>query len=173
MSPSHDSKFTASHELQQVFVTHIQATLAVCSRRVADRMHFEQVRSRLERNQDLSNELPQLKNLTKRTAIATINGLIKRCNDDLKKYWLLPASDQIKSTAKAEFHDHQPLPHFKVTYFFRTELGSVKFDISTKGNYFLINTKTISVKQANVGRALQEVEQQIMLLQIQNAWRLG
>jgi hypothetical protein len=122
---------------------------------------FKQVQTRIEAGEDLSKELPQLKKLTPKAALATIKGLIKDCEEEMTDYWLLPNSPKIKTTVKATNHKHLLIPNIEAYYVFVTKLGKVNIGVNANGNYIFVSANTEDVKKANTELALNEVAKQL------------
>lgn len=131
--------------------------------RASDLTHFKQVMCRIESNEDLSKELPQLKKLNKKTAIGSLKTLIKRCDTDLPKYWNLAKAAKSKVTVAHECFPGELAPRFMVAYEFKTALGTVIINVKTQGNYILVSADTKDVKKGHTEVALMDVEKQLSL----------
>jgi len=82
--------------IQTFFERKANAALKQSLERACDLSHFKQVKTRLEAGEDLTKELPQLKKLAKKDALAVVKTLIKRCDTDLNDYWTLSKAAKAK-----------------------------------------------------------------------------
>lgn len=150
------------------FENRAKSVLSECNARANDLHHFKQVLYRINQGEDLSGELPQLKNLDKKTAIAAVKTLIKRCEVDMAAYWLLPNSPKIKVEVK---HSHPPtdlVPRFAANYIFTTPVGKVGIRVTTQGNYISVQPDTKDISKPKLDEAIRSIERQITLLNISN-----
>lgn len=131
--------------------------------RAADLSYFKQVKRRIEEGEDFSRELPQLKKMDKKTAVACIKTLMKRCDADFTSYWAMPQSAKVKTKLEHQSYKGELVPRFRATYTFKTAQGAINFLVLTQGRYIFVSANTEGVKKANIELALREVEQQITL----------
>ena len=131
--------------------------------RACDLSHFKQVKTRLEAGEDLSKELPQLKKLSKKDALAAMQTLIKRCDADLNDYWTLPKAAKAKVSVTHKTHKGELVPRFAVTYQFATALGLIEIKVTAQGPYVFVSPSAKDVKKANIELALRNVEKQLSL----------
>ena len=131
--------------------------------RASDLSYFKQVKRRIEADEDLSKELPQLKKLAKKDAVGSLNTLIKRCDTDLANYWNLAKAAKSKVTVKHEKFVTELVPRFKAAYEFKTAFGEVTVSVKTQGNYILVSADTKDVKKGHTEVALMDVEKQLSL----------
>ena len=136
--------------------------------RASDLSYFKQVKRRIESGEDLSNELPQLKKLTKKDTVGSLKTLIKRCDTDLDTYWNLAKAAKSKVTVKHESYKGELAPRFRVAYEFKTALGVVIINVKTQGNYILVSADTKDVKKGHTEVALMDVEKQLSLAGLLN-----
>ena len=120
------------------------ATTAInrCHDRVADLKFFESVKARLAAGEDLSGELPQLKNVKSSDAIFVVEKLIKRCYDDMTGYWDIPSSGGIDCKVTYEITDNEIIPRFSAAYRIKTDVGAVTFTLTSKGNHVDLDVDT-------------------------------
>lgn len=136
--------------------------------RASDLSYFKQVKNRIEADEDLSKELPQLKKLAKKDAVGSLNTLIKRCDTDLDAYWHLAKAAKSKVTVKHESYKGELAPQFRVAYEFKTALGAVIINVKTQGNYILVSADTKDVKKGHTEVALMDIEKQLSLAGLVN-----
>ena len=132
--------------------------------RASDLTLFKQVKQRIDLGEDLSKELPQLKKLAKKDALAVVKQLIKRCDTDLNTYWTLPDAAKVKTVVKHELFKGELIARFKAEYTFKTKLGAVVIQVHTQGQYVFVGIDTQGVKKANTELALRDVEKQLTLI---------
>jgi hypothetical protein len=149
--------------IQTFFERKANAALTQSLERACDLSHFKQVKSRLEASEDLSKELPQLKKLAKKDALAAVKTLIKRCDSDLAGYWNLPKAAKAKVTVSHKSFKGELVPRFIATYQFATKLGKVEIKIITQGRYVFVSPNSEDVKKANAELAFRDVEKQLSL----------
>lgn len=148
------------------FENRAKAVLSECHARANDLHHFKQVLYRINQGEDLSSELPQLKKLDKKTAIAAVKTLIKRCEVDMAAYWLLPNSPKIKVEVKHSYPSTELVPRFTANYTFTTPVGKVGIRVATQGNYISVQPDTKDIAKARLDEAIRSIERQITLLQV-------
>lgn len=154
--------------IQQFFELKANGALKQSLERACDLSHFKQVRTRLEAGEDLSKELPQLKKLQKKDALAAIKTLIKRCDTDLNEYWTLPKAAKAKLSVTHKSYKGELVPRFTANYQFNTQLGLVEIKITTQGRYVFVSPSTKDVKKANIELALRDIEKQLSLSGLTN-----
>ena len=149
--------------IQTFFERKANAALKQSLERACDLSHFKQVKTRLEGGEDLTKELPQLKKLTKKDALAAVKTLIKRCDTDLNDYWTLPKAAKAKLLVTHKSYKGELVPRFTANYQFATTLGLVEIKVSTQGRYVFVSPSAKDVKKANIELALRDVEKQLSL----------
>ena len=137
-----------------------------CHDRVADLKFFEAVKARLAAGEDLSGELPQLKNVKSSDAIFVVEKLIKRCYDDMTGYWDIPSSGGIECKVSYEVNPSELIPRFAAEYIIGTEVGAVTFTLTSKGNHVDLDIDTGSVKNKDTTTALREVSHQLLMARL-------
>ena len=137
-----------------------------CHDRVADLKFFESVKGRLAAGEDLSGELPQLKNVKSSDAIFVVEKLIKRCYDDMAGYWDIPSSGGIDCKVTYEIADNEIIPRFSAAYRIKTDVGAVTFTLASKGNHVDLDVDTGSVKNKDTTTALKEVNHQLLMAKL-------
>ena len=138
-----------------------------CHDRVADLKFFESVKGRLAAGEDLSGELPQLKNVKSSDAIFVVEKLIKRCYDDMAGYWDIPSSGGIDCKVTYEITDNEIIPRFSAVYSIKTDVGAVTFTLASKGNHVDLDVDTGSVKNKDTTTALREVSSLLLFARLQ------
>jgi hypothetical protein len=149
--------------IQTFFESKANNALKQSLERACDLSHFKQVKTRLEAGEDLSKELPQLKKLSKKDALAAVKTLIKRCDTDLAGYWTLPKAAKAKLAITHKSYKGELVPRFTANYQFETQLGLVEIKVTTQGRYVFVSPSTKDVKKANIELALRDVEKQLTL----------
>ena len=135
-----------------------------CHDRVAVLKFFESVKGRLAAGEDLSGELPQLKNVKSSDAIFIVEKLIKRCYDDMAGYWDIPSSGGIDCKVTYEIAENEIIPRFSAVYRIKTDVGAVTFTLASKGNHVDLDVDTGSVKNKDTTTALKEVNHQLLMV---------
>ena len=138
-----------------------------CHDRVADLKFFESVKGRLADGEDLSGELPQLKNVKSSDAIFVVEKLIKRCYDDMAGYWDIPSSGGIDCKVTYEIADNEIIPRFSAAYRIKTDVGAVTFTLASKGNHVDLDVDMGSVKNKDTTTALKEVSGLLLFARLQ------
>ena len=137
-----------------------------CHDRVADLKFFESVKGRLAAGEDLSGELPQLKNVKSSDAIFVVEKMIKRCYDDMEGYWDIPSNGGIDCKVTYEIADSEIIPRFSAVYRIKTDVGAVTFTLASKGNHVDLDVDTGSVKNKDTTTALKEVSHQLLMARL-------
>jgi hypothetical protein len=150
------------------FENRAKAILGECHARADDLNHFKQVLYRINQGEDLSSELPQLKKLDKKAAIAAVKTLIKRCEEDMVAFWLLSNSPKIKVDVKHTFPSTDLVPRFIANYIFTTPAGKIGIRVVTQGNYISVQTNTKDITKPKLEEATRSIERQLALVQIGN-----
>ena len=163
---SHGPGDQMDSQIYDFFESKAKDALEMCMQRYYDLVTFQQVKQRIESNEDLSSELPQLKLLKKRQALAVVNTLIKACNSDLERYWVLPKAAKAELVLKHHRYKGELLPRFKARYTFKTKLGTVDITVTTQGRYIGVLANTDDVKKANTGLAFREVDKRLTLAKL-------
>lgn len=154
--------------IQTFFERKANAALKQSLERACDLSHFKQVKTRLEASEDLSKELPQLKKLSKKDALAAVKTLIKRCDTDLAGYWALPKAAKAKLSVTHKSYKGEMVPRFTAVYAFKTQLGLVEIKVTTQGRYIFVSASKKEVKKANVELAFRDVEKLLSMAGFDN-----
>ena len=163
---SHGSGDQMDCQIYDFFESKAKDVLEMCAQRTCDLALFKQVKQRFESGKDLSNELPRLKLLNKRQALAVVNTLIKACNSDLDRYWALPKAAKAELMLKHQRYKGDLVPRFKARYTFKTKLGTVDITVTTQGRYIGVLANTDDIKKANTGLAFREVDKRLTLAKL-------
>ena len=156
-----------SQEVIDYFNEHAKTAVNRCHDRVADLKFFEAVKARLAAGEDLSGELPQLKNVKSSDAIFVVEKLIKRCYDDMEGYWDIPSCGGIDCKVTYEIADNEIIPRFSAVYRIKTDVGAVTFTLASKGNHVDLDVDTGSVKNKDTTTALREVSSLLLFARLQ------
>jgi hypothetical protein len=165
---SHDENIsqTAEDEIRLFIAKHSVDAIVKTERRIADIMHYEQVRDRIAANEDLSNELPQLRKLTKAEAVDAINALIKSKGDEAVEFWDLPNA-KIGSEVKITKQRGKSRPRYDVAYTFTTKYGEVDIAVVVDGASSLQKIFTRNIPKSEQQLAYKSVVNQIDLMRLQ------
>jgi hypothetical protein len=156
-----------SQEVIDYFKELAKTAVNRCHDRVADLKFYEGVKGRLAAGEDLSGELPQLKNVKSSDAIFVVEKLIKRCYDDMTGYWDIPSNGGIECKVSYEINPSELIPRFAAEYTIGTEVGAVTFTLTSKGNHVDLDADIGSVKQVDVDAAIKEVAQRLFFANLQ------
>ena len=155
--------------IQTFFERKANAALKQSLERACDLSHFKQVKIRLDGGEDLTKELPQLKKLPKKDALAAVKTLIKRCDTDLNDYWTLPKAAKANLTVTYKSYKGELVPRFTAVYAFNTQLGQIEIKVTTQGRYVFVSPSAKDVKKANIELAFRDVEKHLSLASFSNA----
>lgn len=155
--------------IQQFFELKANHALKQSLERACDLSHFKQVKTRLEADEDLSKELPQLKKLSKKDALAAVKTLIKRCDNNLNDYWALPKAAKAKVSVVHTSYKGELVPRFTATYQFATKFGQAEVKVTTQGQYVFASVDARDIKKANIELALRDIEKQLSLAGFSNS----
>lgn len=164
---SRDSGDRMNNQIYSYFENKAKDALDMCMQRTCDLAHFRQVKARVQSGEDLSTELPALKQLDKKQALNVIKELIKRCNDNLESYWVIPAAAKAALSIKHKLYKGDLIPRFNARYTFNTKLGSIVIAVATQGRYISVLANTDDVQKANTGLAFREVDKRLTLAKIE------
>ena len=129
-------------------------------------MHYEQVRDRIAADEDLSNELPQLRTLSKDDAVMAINALIKSKGDEAVAFWDLPSA-KIGSEVKITKQLGKSRPRYDISYTFPTKYGDVDVSVVVDGQLSMQKISTHNVEKSEQSLAYKSVINQIDLMRLQ------
>ena len=165
---SHDDNIshTAEDEIRLFIANHAVKAIVKTERRIADIMHYEQVRDRVAADEDLSDELPQLRTLNKAQAIKAINALIKAKGDEAAAFWDLPGA-KVGSEVKITKQLGRSRPRYDVTYTFPTKYGEVNISLVVDGSSSLQKISTHNVEKSERQLAYKSIVNQIDLMRLQ------
>jgi galactokinase/mevalonate kinase-like predicted kinase len=152
-----------SEFIHKFFELKARQVLKQTAERMADLSFFKQIKHRIEAGEDLSGELPQLKSLTQKSALKSVQNLIKRCDTDLNSYWQLHKTAKAKVSVTKEFRVQESVPRFDAEYKFATEQGAVTVSVMTQGQNIRVLVSNEKVKKELVDSALLAVEKQLTL----------
>ncbi len=139
-----------------------ESAIARCHERVADRKFFVSVKRRLELGEDLSAELPQLKQVSPEKAVLIVDKLIQRCDSDMTGYWAMSSASGIQSKVGMEMQEHELIPRFTAKYSTKTEVGAVAITVTSKGNYADFDIDTSRVRTMDKDAAVKELANQLL-----------
>ncbi len=143
---------------QELLFDKAKLALDKAAKRVADLRFFEQILARINNGEDMAKQLDEFALVDKKTAIATLKLLIKRCKDDLKKGDWEFANKRIVQTKVAQSYNYiEHVPNYKVEYTIKTKLGIVVARIENAGATARIYFDTSGCKKVTEEAALTEV----------------
>jgi len=157
---------TAEDGIRLFIAKHSVNALLKTERRIADIMHYEQVRDRVAADEDLSEELPQLRTLTKSQAVEAINALIKAKGDEVVWFWDLPSA-KVGSEVKITKQLGKSRPRYDVSYTFGTKYGDVSISLVVDGSNSLQKISTNNIVKSEQALAYKSVVNQIDLMRLQ------
>ena len=165
---SHDDNISqsAEDEIRLFIAKHSVDAILKTERRIADIMHYEQVRDRIAADEDLSNELPQLRTLSKDDAVMAINALIKSKGDEAVAFWDLPSA-KIGSEVKITKQLGKSRPRYDISYTFPTKYGDVDVSVVVDGQLSMQKISTHNVEKSEQSLAYKSVINQIDLMRLQ------
>lgn len=143
---------------QDLLFGRAKLALDKAAKRVADLRFFEQVLTRLNNGEDMTKQLDEFALVDKKTAIATLKLLIKRCKDDLKKGdWEFANKKIVQTAVTQSYNSTEHVPSYKVEYTIKTKLGAVVARIENAGATARIYFDTSGCKKVTEEEALAEV----------------
>jgi hypothetical protein len=168
IASSHDENIgqTAEDEIRLFIAKHSVNALLKTERRIADIMHYEQVRDRVAAGEDLSGELPQLRTLSKADAVKAINALIKAKDAQAASFWDLPGV-RVRSEVKIIKQTDKSRPRYDVAYTFTTKYGEVDVSLVIDGASSLQKISIRNVEKSQQILAYKSVVNQIDLMRLQ------
>ncbi len=94
---------------------------------------YQHVMAKLDAGADLSQDLPELKNVKNNIAKATVKKLAKQAVEGVDAAWALPSSvaKLFRTTIRSSNNDQSLLPCFDVEYKAETAKGVVKIAVKT------------------------------------------
>lgn len=149
-------------EIVHYFAKLAESAIERCHKRAADRQFFENVRERLVSGDHLSDQLPELKQVSANTAATVVDNLIRRCDTDMLSYWESVKSNAIQCRVEMQRLAGELIPRFTAEYAIATELGPVVIRAISQGNHTDIKIDSSSVDSANHNAALKEAKQQLV-----------
>jgi hypothetical protein len=152
-----------SQDVTDYFEELAHSAIERCHARVADRKFFESVKARIARGEDLSEEIQQLRGVSKKDALFVVNQLIKRCDTDMVGYWSLPGRTTIESAVNAELVAGELVPRFTARYTVQTEVGKMTVTLANQGNHTDISLNASEIKAANRDTAMRELANQLLV----------
>jgi hypothetical protein len=151
-----------SQEIVHYFAKLAESAIERCHKRAADRKFFENVRERLDNGDHLSDQLPELKQVSAKTAATVVDNLIRRCDTDMLSYWESVKSNAIQCRVEMQRLVGELIPRFNVEYAIATELGTVVIRAISQGNHTDINIDSSSIHSTHQDAALKEAKQQLV-----------
>jgi hypothetical protein len=94
---------------------------------------YQHVMAKLDAGADLSQDLPELKNVKNNIAKATVKKLAKQAVEGVDAAWALPSSvaKLFRTTIRSNNNDQSLLPCFDVEYKAETAKGAVRIAVKT------------------------------------------
>jgi len=147
-------------EIESYFKKRAKKALIASAKRVSDLNFFQGVLERVKKGEDLSAEIPALKQFKKTEAVQHIQVLIKRCKKDLKQgYWTID-SQNISTKIATEISTGELVPRYRVAYKITLPKGQVLATVNTVGVNILVN---ITVKDVDKDLALDQANQELVI----------
>ena len=145
-------------QLVQLFKSRAERTLAHAIDQLNARSLYARVLDKLEQGQDLSDELPELKSVSKPNAIRVIKNLIQDADAQVELSWALDPryADLFKTSIRVKHPEGELFPSFDVKYTASTEDGDVEI-------YILTNRRIVSVKIAGSHSAYRYMTRQLVM----------
>jgi hypothetical protein len=130
-------------QIVQLFKSRAERSLAHAIDQLNARSLYARALDKIEQGQDLSDELPELKSVSKSNAIRVIKNLIKDEDAQVDAGWALDPryADLFKTSIRVKHLEGELFPSFDVEYTAVTEEGDVVTSITT---YRRIVTVTIA-----------------------------
>ncbi len=144
--------------IDQILKKQAGNAMLASAKRMSDRIFFESLLKRVNLGEDLSNELPALKQLSQSETAQCIEGLIKRCSDDLSQgYWAFD-SKRITTKVDSEIILGELVPRYKVEYKIHVLDGYVVANVIAEGVNISIEIFTKNVpKDVGLDKASNEL----------------
>lgn len=153
-----------STQLHTYLKAKVDAALDKASKRVADLRFFQQILARLQAGEDMTKQLAAFKAVDDATALATVHGLIERCEKDLASgYWAYDGFAKIKTIVTSTYNGAEAVPRFAVQYEIKTKHGIVVANIKTSGATFEVKYDTKQCPNVTKDEALDTASNQLML----------
>lgn len=153
-----------STQLHTYLKTKVDGALDKAVKRVADLRFFQQILARLQAGEDMTKQLAAFKAVDDATALATVRGLIERCEKDLAAgYWAYDGFSKIKTTVTSTYNGAEAVPRYAVQYEIKTKHGIVVANIKTSGATFEVKYDTKQCPNVTKDEALDTASNQLML----------
>ncbi len=157
-----------SQEVIDYFNELAESAIERCHERMADLKFLKNVKTRILAGEDLSGELPLLKQVSGKDAVFVADKLIERYLSDMAGYWAMPERSGIESDVTYEMKEGELIPRFTTKYRFSTEVGAVTLTLSSHGNHVDLDINTADVKNMDIDTAIKGVSQQLFFANLQN-----
>ncbi len=136
------------------------------SKYVSDKLHYEQINERIRAGDDLTIELPQLREVAAEDLDKIINKLMKKCDENIAQLWKLNAA-KVTTTLTVKKQTQEHLARFGAIHKFTTKFGDVTVAVNTKGEFISVNIESDMQKKEEKLQALKSVINQIDLIRLQ------
>jgi hypothetical protein len=149
--------------VDQILKNQARKAMLASSKRMSDLIFFESLLKRVNAGEDLSLELPALKQLSPSETVLCVEGLINRCNDDLLQgYWVFN-SKNITTKVDAEIIRGELVPRYKVEYKIQILEGFVIAKVIAEGVNISIEIFTKNIpKDVGLDKASNELLMAVM-----------
>ena len=151
-----------SAELTLYFERYAQSALDQMMGSLVAKSFYQRILVRLANKEDLSGELPIIKKVGIKNAIAVVRTALSDYAKESLVAWDLPA--ELKKTAKTKIsqvqHHQEHLPRYDVLHQFTTDAGIVKVHVTTSGQNIKVEIHAGKNRMA-AQSALYELEKQI------------
>lgn len=153
--------------LTKYFERHAEDSIERMKQAVLAVSYYERVRDRLEKNEDLSSELPIIKKLNPNEVKATVNEAIAEYKDQIKHSWDLP--DRFAELGKVKIvqviNDREQLPRVNFEFTFSSDAGNVKVEIKSAGETYKVILDA-GRNQMAAALAFTELEKQLAYISL-------
>ncbi len=144
--------------LAQLFKSRAERSLAQAIDQLNARSLYARALNKIEQGQDLSDELPELKEMSKPNAIRVIKNLIQHADEQVEGAWAIDPryAELFKASFRVKHPDGELFPVFDVEYTAVTEEGNVVFAIVT-------NRRTVEVTVTGTDAACANLARQLVI----------
>jgi methanogenic corrinoid protein MtbC1 len=145
-------------QIQKLFELHANVALAKSIDLLNAKSLYETALKRIVKGEDLTSELPQLKNLTKVQALQVLNNLIEQAVMAVKKAWVLDTryANLFASTVRIKNEKNALFEQYDVEHKAENEKGTVIIAIVTSG-------RTATVTLSGQEQAIELLSKQLVI----------
>lgn len=148
--------------LTKYFERHAEDSIGRMKKAVLAVGYYERVRDRLDKNEDLSAELPIIKKLNPNEVKATVKEALVEYREQIKHSWDL--TDRFAELGKVKIeqvnNDREQLPRVNFEFQFCSDAGIVKVEIKSAGETYKVALEAGRNEMA-AALAFKELEKQL------------